>query len=454
MNILLATYNFYPYHWGGSEVYVFGLAKYLQNKGHHVTILAAMPEKGFSGCPVVYEDNNIKIGQYEHEGLTVLGAHLPVTTAEVYSRYNPAWEASWLQFFEQYTEGGNNFDLLHLHAFTPLIGSALVDALKKTSPGIKTLMSYHVVENCPKGNMSYFGKTICNIKPDTHTCAACMLQERTGASETISKIIENLLPAINMGNLPSLFQLKYLAKISIEGMAAFFGHIDRWIFFSEQTQWAVLNFAVAENKTKVIRHGVSDHFFNIDRPAINKDGKQVFVYVGRFKKLKGFHVLLKAWLAMEEKEGRKLLLIGGSDNLESEIKNLLEKINKRNDVEVVGRVAAAEVVQYLKNADCIIIPSINLETGPLVFHEAIAAGVNVIASNVGGCKELADIYKNGCTTFEPGNARSLSEKINKFNFQKTTSQPMGQKAHYDLVLNEINDLVHRSKQINTDSLIC
>ena len=91
-HILLATYSYYPYHWGGSEVYVQGLAKRLIADGYKVKILASVPEVGLKDCDLVYNDEYLQIGIYEHKGVEVIGCVLDPSREEIYSRYNPNWE--------------------------------------------------------------------------------------------------------------------------------------------------------------------------------------------------------------------------------------------------------------------------------------------------------------------------------------------------------------------------
>ena len=55
-HILLATYSYFPYHWGGSEVYVRGLAEYLTEQGNRVTILGGIPVKAMDDCQKIYQD--------------------------------------------------------------------------------------------------------------------------------------------------------------------------------------------------------------------------------------------------------------------------------------------------------------------------------------------------------------------------------------------------------------
>jgi glycosyltransferase involved in cell wall biosynthesis len=65
----------------------------------------------------------------------------------------------------------------------------------------------------------------------------------------------------------------------------------------------------------------------------------------------------------------------------------------------------------------VLIPSQLVETGPLVFHEAIACGCSVITTPIGGNKYLGEHYKRSSTFFEIDNYLDLAKKISNFKYE-------------------------------------
>ncbi len=59
----------------------------------------------------------------------------------------------------------------------------------------------------------------------------------------------------------------------------------------------------------------------------------------------------------------------------------------------MGPKTQLELLDIYRQVHCVIIPSEWFEIGPLVFHEAISAQCNIIASDIGGCAELGNYYK-------------------------------------------------------------
>jgi hypothetical protein len=87
----------------------------------------------------------------------------------------------------------------------------------------------------------------------------------------------------------------------------------------------------------------------------------------------------------------------------------------------------------------VIIPSEWVETGPLVFHEAVTCGCDIITSDIGGQKELAELYKGKSYLFKMGDKVSLKNVITgyKRGSAKETYVPMSIEEHYD----QISDLI-------------
>jgi glycosyltransferase involved in cell wall biosynthesis len=71
------------------------------------------------------------------------------------------------------------------------------------------------------------------------------------------------------------------------------------------------------------------------------------------------------------------------------------------------------VVETIGKYDALVVPSVWLETGPLVVLEAFAAGVAVIGSRLGGIAEMVRDGVDGLL-FEAGNPKDLADKIQKF----------------------------------------
>ena len=146
----------------------------------------------------------------------------------------------------------------------------------------------------------------------------------------------------------------------------------------------------------------------------------VFLYAGRFDKIKGFYTLLKAWSSLNEEPGRVLKIVGENQTQNEDLNEVLRLLSKRSDIEWLGLQSPEGLAQIMKESQCVLIPSETIEIGPLVFHEAIAAGCDVIAADLGGCAELAKVYKSKTSLFASGNVKELATTISDFHFSGLT----------------------------------
>lgn len=433
--IILATFSYFPHAWGGSELYVSALAKELLQNGHEVEILAGMPERETNQYNIFYQDEFLKVVRYNHEGIPVIGCSNHVTTDEIYSRHNPNWEKSWASFLNKLWEK-ETINVLHLHGHTALVGAALINAIKEHSPESTIAFTYHVVETCPSGSLLYFNKRNCSIRPNILECTKCVLATRLGVSEKTARIIQPLFPNITFPKkIPAILKTNHLVHLSIGAFENFYKLIDQWFVFSEQCQASLLRFGIENNKIALVRHGINKLYLSDTHKTARENHSKIrFIYVGRFQKLKGIQTLLKAWLKLEELENRELFLIGGSSDMEPPINALINKVKKRSDVSFLGVLPQKEIKTILETGHCIIIPSEVSETGPYVFHEAIACGANVLASDIGGGAELAGYYGQGCQLFKVKNSFDLAQKIEQFKYEKPISRPETEELHFEKVL--------------------
>jgi glycosyltransferase involved in cell wall biosynthesis len=141
---------------------------------------------------------------------------------------------------------------------------------------------------------------------------------------------------------------------------------------------------------------------------INAYPKKI-VYIGRFSPEKGLKYLLQAWEEIEDKNDWTLTLIGNGPEK--------EMLVQRNDVVVLDFMSQELLVEQLQNAGCFILPSI-FEPWALVLHEAAAAGLPILASDICGAVPYFVLNGFNSVTFRPGNIEQIKIAIKKIVFAK------------------------------------
>jgi len=164
----------------------------------------------------------------------------------------------------------------------------------------------------------------------------------------------------------------------------------------------------ADWKVEVLPMGVDAAQTASTQKGISKEGRTA-LFVGRLTKIKGVDVLIKA---ARELGNLKLVIAGDGDEREP-LQHLVNSLGVNAVFE--GRVSAETRNDLLSKCDAVVIPSLVLPDGrtegmPLICLEAMAAGKAVIASRVGGLRELIVDGQNGLL-FDSGNHMMLAEKL-------------------------------------------
>lgn len=133
------------------------------------------------------------------------------------------------------------------------------------------------------------------------------------------------------------------------------------------------------------------------------------VFLGKVCEEKGVFILLDAW-AKILRESRVLpatLKLAGQGEL-ALASERIESLGIAESVEVCGRLAPAEVNDLLAGTDVLVLPSL-VECQPMSILEAMARGICVVATTVGGIPEM--IGDSDGLLVLPGNAEQLADAI-------------------------------------------
>ena len=178
---------------------------------------------------------------------------------------------------------------------------------------------------------------------------------------------------------------------------------------------------IPEEKVTVIPNAVDLQRFTSDGQAdpelarsLGLEDKVVLGFLGSFYAYEGLDLLIRALPAiLRELPQVRLLLVGGGPQ-EQELKRLAEELGVEHHVVFTGRVPHEQVAGYYRLVDILVYPRLSMRLTDLVTPlkplEAMAQGKLVLASDVGGHRELISNGRNGIL-FQAGNESALAESV-------------------------------------------
>lgn len=356
--------NKFYYLKGGTERYVFSLARLLRQAGHEVIPFS------------MKADNNetSPYSQYFSEAVDLDKFNLKNILKFFYNR-----EAA--KKLDQLIKAERP-EIAHLHNISHQLSSSIIKVLKKYNiPIVQTLHDYKLI--CPNYKLFSGGGACYKCRGGKYY--SCLF----------NKCVKNS------------YLKSFLAILEAYGCrrTGVYEKIDLFIAPSRFMKDICVSFGIAENKIKTLNH------FNNKPPALSREifSQSCLLYCGRLAEEKGIEVLVRAMAIIEEKI--KLLIIGAGPDF-GKIKKLIAKLKLADSIEMLGPKYGDELNNYMVNSFAVVVPSIWPENFPYAVLEALAAGRPVIASASGGLKEMISDGENGFL-FEPGNVKSLALAIDK-----------------------------------------
>jgi len=268
-------------------------------------------------------------------------------------------------------------DIVHVHNTFPVISPAVYYAANGEGiPVVQTLHNYRML--CPAATLFR----------DGHVCEECLGKRIPWP-----------------GVLHGCYRGNRLATAAAAAMLATHNYKETWSK-AVSAYIALTDFA----RDKFIEGGlpaakifVKPNYLQTDPGPGEGQGNYAF-FVGRLTPEKGISTLLEAWREI----GHALpLQIAGDGPLAVEVEKACREMEGVTWLKWLPR---AEILQRMKDASVLILPSTWYEGFPMILAEAFAVGLPVIASNLGSMSSVVDHLRTGLH-FEPGNASDLVEKV-------------------------------------------
>lgn len=375
MKILMLS-SFYPPSLGGISVYVQSLTRELSKRGHQVAV-----------CTIGRED----LSKFEEEDgvniyrLDSFFARIPFLFKDPSQKWHPPVQ-DWLvskklaQIIER-----ENPNIVHTHDW--ILYSMLPLKNRFKIPLVHSIHDYGLF--CPKRSMAFKENIICS-NVSLKSCISCM---------SSSYGLLRVLPAY-YGIVANRNKLKSVDRFI--AVSDFVRELNqRYLSITDENIVTIPNFSVPDI---------------VERSEDFPDDFMLFV--GWLMPHKGIDVLIEAYQKLNTKT--KLLAIG--------IEHSDYHYQSTENIVVLKNVPRPLVMEAMSKCRFTVFPSVWAEPFGLVAIEAMSHGKAVIASDIGG---LRDIIVNGKTgiLIPPNNSHKLADAISHLLQRPELASKMGLRGH-------------------------
>jgi glycosyltransferase involved in cell wall biosynthesis len=198
---------------------------------------------------------------------------------------------------------------------------------------------------------------------------------------------------------------------------------DRFVAISSVVAEELIEHGIPAEKIERIPNSVDNNRFHpVDQPTKLALRRQlglpveatIVIYTGRLVTYKGLPLLLRVWQDIAaQHENAYLLLVGSGgldiDNCEAELRAYVSQHQLEERVCFTGSVT--NVPDYLQASDIFVFPTENEAFG-ISLIEAMACGLAVVSTAVGGVKDIVENGRNGLI-IQSGSYEQLSAALSR-----------------------------------------
>lgn len=269
-------------------------------------------------------------------------------------------------------------------------------------PTILTLHDFWTV--CHREQLVRPDGSLCDGPDSVEKCTACYedaLEDHIGSADTADTGPQDATNELGSNaTAPS-----GAVERRTEHLAATLDTVDVLVSPSRFLRREFRQFGTPSEQIVQHRNGIDVATF--EDTGFDPDDPLRFGYAGRITDLKGVHVLLEAFASVDG--DTELHLFGEFDPSSDRYHARIEAVAGPG-VTFHGRYEAAS--EPYETMDVLVVPSVWYENSPLVIQEAHAAGVPVVAGDIGGMAELVTDGEDGLT-FEVGDPSALASCLHR-----------------------------------------
>src|SRR5215831_16043324 len=155
----------------------------------------------------------------------------------------------------------------------------------------------------------------------------------------------------------------------------------------------------------------------------------LIIAVGRLIRKKGFRDLIRACALLAEGGKSFRCEIIGEGPLQDGLRGQIEGLDLQEHVVLAGAKPQTQLRQRLAAANVLVLPSVidpdgDMDNLPTVIMEAMATGLPVVSTNIGGIPEMVIQNETG-SLVQPGNAEAIADAIEEVISDRSLAERLG-----------------------------
>jgi len=406
VRILFALHQFFPESGAGVELVTLGLARDLRARGHETFVLAARRSLSDGIRPYETED-------YEHEGVPVRRVGRPEEGP--YRPYRLNYENREMAQRAREYAWEVRPDVVHAMHLQGLAAS-VVPAFKELGlPVVFTAADFWTI--CPVVDLRRHDGAMCR-GPETHHCVRCIASRNPeprirrradlpGAAVRAGILLSRTPLARFSGALRQVSDVRERPARIREGME----DVDCVLAYTRLTEDLLGRNGIGKDRTVVSPYGIDAARLREAGAARRPSNALRVGFVGTLAPHKGPDLLVRAFRTLSCDLDATLRVHGGGgyEDYAEELRRLAAGDER---IGLAGAFAKEDLGRVLGGMDVLVVPSCWYENAPGVIFEAFAAGLPVVATDLGGMSEFVRHGENGLL-FPLGDAGELARLLRR-----------------------------------------
>jgi glycosyltransferase involved in cell wall biosynthesis len=393
--ILICSSFFPPHYLGGAELVADKQAKILQQMGHDVRVFSGrLGGHWFRTHRVRHENAAFQITRVSLSAQDISGI---------------SWDFNSPDSRREFCRTLDDFspNVVHFHNIVGLSIGMIDECYRRRIPTVMTLHDYWGI--CFKNTLLKNNGTIC--KQGGLVCLDCR------------EMLAGRLPLPSpVRNAHILFALR---------------QVNRLITPSRYVAAQYAANGIPSDKIIVIQNGIDAENF---APGQRRTTELTLGFIGHLGQHKGLDVLLHALSLMDASQVR-LLVVGTGEDAER-FQTFCHERGLDPYVTFYGHVENRRIATIYQQIDVLVVPSVWPENSPVTITEAMASGIPVIASDVGGIGELVE---DGVTGYliPLRDSLAIADRIGRFLARPELLKTMGERALAKIQAYQLRQQVER-----------